>query len=415
MCYKTYEHKKVTSTYNLDEALQYHYYVELSPSSRILGLIQVKAVRQAREKLQYITGGNATVLINEVGTKLQEHYETILRLLKHIQIDYSVMSKEIEDMSSHFKEREAITDRQLNAALGALDLMQIGGNSTESLDHLAPSADQALSSPYMAPHLARKQFVPILEAQFLGRFQVCVCSKRIDHWSSAKAKAVLKYLLTQRGRPVSRDILMEAIWPECKPTLANYRLKAAVRALRQTLAVASGSDDNYPWILFQDGKYCINSTIELWSDVEQFERHWRAGLYLEREGKTEEAIIQHEIAEAFYKGDYLEDDLYEDWTSLRREALKDIYLTLANRLADYAMQKEDHDTCVDYCQKILVKDPCHEEAYRHLMCCHSRLGQRNRAVTWFQICNKTIKRELDLSPTPITVAMYNKVLKDEYI
>ena len=90
------------------------------------------------------------MLINEVGTKLQEHYDTILRLLKHIQIDYSVMSKEIEDLSSHFKEREAITDRQLNAALGALDLMQIGGNSTESLDHLAPSADQALSSPYMA-------------------------------------------------------------------------------------------------------------------------------------------------------------------------------------------------------------------------------------------------------------------------
>jgi DNA-binding SARP family transcriptional activator len=135
-----------------------------------------------------------------------------------------------------------------------------------------------------------------------------------------------------------------------------------------------------------------------WLDVEQFEYHWRNGLHLEKEGKVDEAFIQHETAEAMYKGEYLEDDLYKDWTSLPREALKDIYLTIVGRLADYSMLKEDHIASINYCQKILAKDPCREDAYQRLMCCYCRLGQRNRAIAWYHICERTIKRELNVSP-----------------
>jgi len=255
--------------------------------------------------------------------------------------------------------------------------------------------------------------VPALEVYCLGRFQVRVGWKRIDHWPSTKAKSVLKYLIAQQRRPVSRDVLMEALWPSCEPSLANNSLKAAVRTLRQTLNAAQGTNGDFPWVLFQDGNYLINSEVDSWMDVEQFDYHWQAGRQLEREGKQAEAISELQAAEALYQGDYLEDDLYEDWTWLRREALKDTYLAILGRLADDSMQKADYEGCVVYCQKILGKDPCREDAYRRLMCCYSRLGQRNRAIAWYRLCHKIIRAELDVDPDHATVALYHKLLKDE--
>jgi DNA-binding SARP family transcriptional activator len=79
------------------------------------------------------------------------------------------------------------------------------------------------------------------------------------------------------------------------------------------------------------------------------------------------------------------------------------------------MLQKNYEASIDYCQKILARDPCHEDAYRGLMRCYSRLGQRNRAIAWYNICKKTIERELDLSPEPATVEIYNKISKDEYV
>jgi len=338
----------------------------------------------------------------EVNTELASRYESAIQLLKIIQLEYRRAIKQLQEMSSHFGQREAMIGEQLRTGLHALDQVTARHYSEVSI-----SPEQVL------PQQLAQHSVPALEVYCLGRFQVRVGWKRIEHWPSTKAKSVLKYLIAQQRRPVSRDVLMEALWPGCEPSLANNNLKAAVRTLRQTLNAAQDTNGDFPWVLFQDGNYLINSEVDSWMDVEQFEYHWQAGRQLEREGKQAEAIRELQAAEALYKGDYLEDDLYEDWTWLRREALKDTYLAILGRLADDSMQKADYEGCVVYCQKILGKDPCREDAYRRLMCCYSRLGQRNRAIAWYRLCHKIIRAELDVDPDHATVALYQKLLKDE--
>jgi len=325
-----------------------------------------------------------------VNSESGSQYESLIHFLKAIQLEYHDAIKQLQEVSSHFGQREAMIGEQLRTGLHALD-------------QVTASQESTVSRP-VAQHP-----VPALEVYCLGRFQVQVGWKRIEHWPSTKAKSVLKYLIAQQRRPVSKDVLMEALWPGCEPSLANNNLKMAVHSLRQTLNAAQDTEEDFPWVLFQDGNYLINPEVDSWMDVEQFEYHWQAGRQLEREGKQAEAIRELQAAEALYQGDYLEDDLYEDWTWLRREALKDIYL------ADDSIQNEDYEGCAVCCQKILGKDPCREDAYRRLMCCYSRLGQRNRAIAWYHLCQKTIKAELDVDADHATVALYQKLLRDEYI
>lgn len=188
-----------------------------------------------------------------------------------------------------------------------------------------------------------------------------------------------------------------------------------MHGLRRTLSQLFPEKEGFPYLLFLQGSYLINPEIELWIDVEEFEQHWSLGRRLEREGKSAEVIREFELAEALYRGDYLEDEPYENWTLLRREALKDTYLAILGKLADHSIGAANYESCVIYCQKILAKDPCREDAYRQLMRGYSRLGQRNRALHWYEICRRTIQAELDTTPDHETTALYHQLLRNELI
>jgi DNA-binding SARP family transcriptional activator len=257
-----------------------------------------------------------------------------------------------------------------------------------------------------------------LQVRCLGSFEVSLGWDKLDSWRSNKAKLLLKYLIAQRGRPVPKDVLMETLWPECDPLAGNNNLKAAVHALRQTLNL-NGKDANDQgvafYVLFLEGSYMINPQAELWVDVDEFERHCAVGRRLEKEGQIDEAMRAYELAEGLYRGDYLEDDPYEEWALLRREALKDVYLSILGKLGEHSVRREDYEVGILYWQKILSKDPCREDAYRGLIRCHSRLGQRSRALHWYNLCARTTKTELNTLPDQQTEALRDRLLRGEYI
>ena len=282
-----------------------------------------------------------------------------------------------------------------------------------STSALAP--EEVLGRGGPITHTADRRPMKTLEVRCLGGFQVHIAGRRIDHWRSNKARFVLKYLTTRGRRAAPKDILMEALWPECDPLHANDSLKAAVHTLREAMRSSSDIAKDFSWILCRNGSYLITPEAELWVDVEEFEASWQTARRLEKEARLDEAIAEFESAEALYEGDYLEDDLYEDWTLLRREGLKDIYLAILGRLADHSLQTADYHGCIAYCQKILLKDRCREDAYQRLMCCHNRLGQRNRAVAWYRLCEATIRGELGILPSHHTVRLHQTLLDDGYI
>ena len=140
---------------------------------------------------------------------------------------------------------------------------------------------------------------------------------QIQRWQSNRAKSVFAYLISKRSAPVSRDILMDLIWPDYDTQSAANNLKTAIHDLRQNLAPLF-SDPDYPIILLSPEGYMINPDIELQVDAEIFEKLWNLGKHLEKEGQTEEAIRHFKKAASLYQGDYLANSLYEEWTISRR-------------------------------------------------------------------------------------------------
>ena len=336
-----------------------------------------------------------------------QEWQVIIHTLQQVQADYSQAKKQLEHVHYAFGERERVAGEQLRYLLDTVTTVPTRTDGKNTGSKVEYSVSESLVPPQIV----------FLRAHCFGNFEVYLNEKRLDKWSSLKAKSLLKFLISRRGKPVAKDVLVETLWPNCNPEVGSNNLKSAIYALRQVLRQGGLNYDktNYPFVQFSEARYMLSPELELWVDVDDFEQIWMAGQRLEKQCDIEGAAKQYQLADELYRGDYLEDEPYAEWTLLRREALKDVYLAILGKLASISFKANDYDNCIMCSQKILAKDSCHEEAYRWLIRCYVRLGQRHRAQQWYNLCAATLKRELDSLPDRETISLYNQLLHQEPI
>ncbi len=57
------------------------------------------------------------------------------------------------------------------------------------------------------------------------------------------------------------------------------------------------------------------------ADTDDFDSCYEEGLQPEEAGRVAEAVAEYEKAADLYRGDYLTEDLYKEWTVIERERL----------------------------------------------------------------------------------------------
>jgi DNA-binding SARP family transcriptional activator len=242
----------------------------------------------------------------------------------------------------------------------------------------------------------------------LGPFQICQGDHWVSHWTSRKALAVIKCLVIYHPNPISKDILMDLLWPDADAESARRNLHQAIYSLRQTMK--EGAPD-YQHVLFENEHYFLNPEMDIWLDFIEFEENYRRGQQMEQLNRVNEAMQAYEAAELLYRGDFMAEDLYEDLPIARRHYYWGIYLTTAFRLSQCYMKLGQIRAAIAVNQKVLERDRTHEAAHQALMKCYVLLGQRNLAVRQYQICVEILREELDLPPSAETRAIYQQIIR----
>ncbi len=251
-----------------------------------------------------------------------------------------------------------------------------------------------------------------LTIQVLGPLRIWRGREEIGprEWQREKARQLFALLLAHRGKFLQRDQILEYLWPHSDPSSAEARFKVALNALNHALEPQRPSRSAGFFILRRESAYGLNPAAALRVDVDEFEHLMSKA---EQTAVPEESIRLLREALALYRGDYLSDFLYEDWTLRERERLRQAYLHgithLAGRLADIG----DCDEAAAWCQRALAIDNCWEEAYRVLMRCYSAQGNRAMVIRTFEQCEATLRAELSAPPMPETVSLYQRLLAEE--
>lgn len=244
-----------------------------------------------------------------------------------------------------------------------------------------------------------------INAWMLGDFRVTINDQPVTGWSGGRGRAVFQYLLTYRQRPRSRETIMDIFWQDAAQESARNSLNVALHSLRGSLRSRSSTSV----ILFEEGAYRINPEFNLWVDVDEFEQYAKIGQEAEQSGKLSAAIEACEKAILLYQGDFLAEDPYEEWAILPRERLKIVYMDILDRLSRTYLQQGQYPASILHSLRLLERDRCREDAHCRLMRCYARQGEYSLAIRQYQACMEALKADLDISPSPSTIQLYERI------
>jgi two-component system, LytTR family, response regulator len=225
-----------------------------------------------------------------------------------------------------------------------------------------------------------------------------------------KAVSVLRYLGAHRRVAVTRDVLIEALWPGLSADDGRRRLHQAIYTLRQMLRDFAGGVvrvDNH------GGAYRLGADVAIQTDVEEFEQSTTAGSLHDSAGRIEEAITSLSAAESLYTDDFLADSLIEEWAHEIRERLRLHYVLASNRLAELLLAQGQADKALGVCERVREREPSNEECVRTMMYCLTELGQRSLALRAFGLCESWLDREFGVQPSEPTQALYDRILSSD--
>jgi len=74
------------------------------------------------------------------------------------------------------------------------------------------------------------------------------------------------------------------------------------------------------------------------------------------------------------------------------------------------MKEECWTDAADAWRRLVARDELDERAYRGLMTCHARLGERSQVQQLYQRMERLLQKELEAKPAPETVQLYKRLL-----
>lgn len=234
----------------------------------------------------------------------------------------------------------------------------------------------------------------------LGRFTVSRAGQPIPlvAWQSRKARDLLKMLAARRGRPLTRDAAAEALWPNEDAGPLPNRLSVALSTLRRVL----DPERSYPQDHFiaADHQSLALRVDRVRLDVTTFLDAAAAGVALAAGSDWSGAERRLRHADGLYTGDFLEEDLYEDWAVDCREEARSTAQEVSRLLARAAVGRDDDEDAARHLRRLLERDPYDADAWTALLGAQLRLRRYGEARRQHAVYTRRMA-ELEISPVPL--------------
>jgi two-component SAPR family response regulator len=243
-----------------------------------------------------------------------------------------------------------------------------------------------------------------IRIETLGHFFVWRNHEKIDskEWARDKTIQLLQYLVSNRKRnALHKEKIMDGLWEDWN----DRDFKVALHGINKVLEPERLSRTESEYIIRQGVSYQIDLE-KVWIDVEALEKYIIIG--------NEAFTIDNNIAKTaykaaidLYKGSYLPNRIFEDWTSEEREKTQLLILGAYITLAEILLQENPLES-IRLAQNALAIDATWEDAYRIQMQAYILKGNRPQAIKTYMKCEVILEEEYGISPLPET----KKLLKE---
>jgi two-component SAPR family response regulator/Flp pilus assembly protein TadD len=203
-------------------------------------------------------------------------------------------------------------------------------------------------------------------------------------WRSNRARELFFYILSNPGS--TSEQIASKLWPDLSPakSASNFH----INLFRARHATSPGI------ILQTNGRYHINPEVDLWYDVEVFEREYTNAAKLPSGQKIKELEAVSEL----YLGPFMP-GFDNEWTADKRHQLENKFQKAVLEIIGFYSKMGDMEKVASVVEKALEINRDQEEAYYEGIQAYLALGQSLLAQHLYKRYMANI-RELDAEPEP---------------
>ena len=236
----------------------------------------------------------------------------------------------------------------------------------------------------------------MLEIRLLGQFNLRLNNRPID-LPSRPAQSLLAYLALKPGTPYRRERLAGLLWPDATDANARSYLRQALWRIRKALESAPRD-----YLLTDDLTIAFAAEADYWLDVAVLEQDVSA------QSPTDKLVCPLEV----YHGELLP-GFYDEWVAPERERLQAIYEHKLSLFLDRLVAEQRWPEALDWAERWIALGQVPEPAYRALMLAHNAVGDRASMAAAYQRCIEALRHELDVEPSAVTRALYERLSRSE--
>lgn len=222
-----------------------------------------------------------------------------------------------------------------------------------------------------------------------------------------QGRAAFAFLVGERGAPVSRSALADALWPGGPPPAWQTALSSIISKLR-SLLVRAGLDGAEA-LRTGGGCYELHLPAGTWIDheaaadsIHEAESALRAGEPGRAYGPS--AVAHHIARRPFLPG------ADSPWVEQRRDRLATTLVRALECRAEVYLWNGEYALAVETARDAVALRPFRETGYRLLMRAHAAAGNAAEALRAYEQCRTLISEELGVHPSEQTKAVYAEVL-----
>jgi two-component SAPR family response regulator len=218
----------------------------------------------------------------------------------------------------------------------------------------------------------------------LGGFHAEWAGREPFKWRADKTKEIFAFLLQNRKRDISKEELLDQLWPEDDPEKAIRQLYNGIYYIRKAME-DYGVGRNMIKI---DKDYHVQlGAAKL--DTESFYEYGRK--------KGGWSIGELEAIAGHYGGMYLQGEYYP-WADFEREHLESLYLKCILELAEKLMEAKEMSKAENYLLAAYQTSPYEEEITERLVFLYIESGNKNKAILHYKGYADLIGKELGVRP-----------------
>lgn len=238
--------------------------------------------------------------------------------------------------------------------------------------------------------------------QLCGRLVARVAGRRVeDSLPGRQGRLAFAFLTLNRHRVVTRDVLMEALWPEDMPALVDTALSALLSKLRRAIAPTS-----------LEGRSELRLVLPgAWVDVEAaLEAIHRAEAATARRAWAEAwapaRVALHISRRGFFRRESA------PWIEQQRQLLEDVERRALECIAESSLElgPTEHDSALRSGRDLVRLAPFRESGHRLLMRALAAEGNVAEALGVYEALRVILRQELGAAPSADTRALHRELL-----